>query len=114
MNLLQVLSDLLKSIFDGITWLTSNIYSMSIVVLGFGLTLANLITTGTVEIANKIASIVFPTLDFSLSAWTTYLPLINTFIPLYEMWSITVFTATFWGIVLTIRWIKSFIPALSN
>lgn len=114
MNLLQIIGNVLQSIFDGITWLTNNIYSISIMVIGLGIMLADLITTTTAEIANAIASIVFPSFDFSLSLWTDYLPIINTVMPLYEMWSITVFTAAFWSLILTVRWIKSFIPAVAN
>jgi len=77
-----------------------------------------------IQRANQIVDeFLIDMINFTFGAVTTfnfntafggYLPVINSIIPLVEIWSLMVSFFAYWSIVLLLRWVKSFIPGLSN
>lgn len=53
-------------------------------------------------------------LAFDVQTILPYVDIINAFIPLAEAWVLLLSLFGIWLIVITFRWVKSFIPTVSN
>ena len=52
--------------------------------------------------------------NFTLSDWNGTLGLMNHFFPLDELWQMVVDSIPYIITIITVRWIKSFIPGMGN
>lgn len=68
----------------------------------------------TVGVINKLSEFGGDSFDFSIDGDFTYLKVANAWLPIQETWALLVFAVPYMIVIVIFRFVKQFIPTLSN
>lgn len=90
------------------------LYTVTALAISIFTTVSEIVLQATVELLNTLSEFGGDSFNFQIDEGYQWLALANAWVPIQETWALFVFAVPFMLVIVVFRFVKQFIPTLSN